>query len=179
MEKKSRCIGKTRPRVQPLLSSHRPIQGRKQSKLKVPGQRLERTGAANGFIYPNAQSSHIKQLAVPTELQMEPWNPSDITDGNFEAQSASTENEFVFVLTHRQEFEQYELEPMQVQGLLELNNHPDNPQNESPQGKNRDYNIANFESGPLILMQFWRHQQHGIFYKLFLKEAKPQYNNFI
>ncbi|KAA6375536.1 MAG: hypothetical protein EZS28_028936 [Streblomastix strix] len=40
-----------------------PIQESTQSKLKVPGQRRGKTGAANGTINPSAQSSRIKQIA--------------------------------------------------------------------------------------------------------------------
>ncbi|KAA6384575.1 MAG: hypothetical protein EZS28_019897 [Streblomastix strix] len=60
--KKSRCRGKAQSQTQSHLSSHQPIQGSTQSKLKVPGQRRRKTGAANGTINPSAQSSHIKQI---------------------------------------------------------------------------------------------------------------------
>ncbi|KAA6369107.1 MAG: hypothetical protein EZS28_035368, partial [Streblomastix strix] len=44
--KKNRGRGKAQSQVQPLLSSHQPIQGSMQSKLKVLGQWRRKTGAA-------------------------------------------------------------------------------------------------------------------------------------
>ncbi|KAA6379587.1 MAG: hypothetical protein EZS28_024885 [Streblomastix strix] len=61
--KKSRGRCKAQSQIQPLLSSHKPIQESTQSKLKVPGQRRGKTGAADGTINPSAQSSRIKQIA--------------------------------------------------------------------------------------------------------------------
>ncbi|KAA6332247.1 MAG: hypothetical protein EZS28_053299, partial [Streblomastix strix] len=61
--KKNRGRGKAQSQAQPLLSSHQLIQGSTQSKLKVPGQRRGKTGAADGTINPSAQSSRIKQIA--------------------------------------------------------------------------------------------------------------------
>ncbi|KAA6388261.1 MAG: hypothetical protein EZS28_016213 [Streblomastix strix] len=60
--KKNRGRGKAQSQTQPLLFSHQPIQESTQSKLKVPGQRRGKTGAANGTINPSAQSSRIKQI---------------------------------------------------------------------------------------------------------------------
>ncbi|KAA6371542.1 MAG: hypothetical protein EZS28_032932 [Streblomastix strix] len=61
--KKNRGRGKAQSQAQPLLSSHQPIQESTQSKLRVPGRRRGKTGAANGTINPSAQSSGIKQIA--------------------------------------------------------------------------------------------------------------------
>ncbi|KAA6354801.1 MAG: hypothetical protein EZS28_049672, partial [Streblomastix strix] len=61
--KKGRGRGKIQSQAQLLLSSHRPIQESTQSKLKIPGQRRGKIGAANGTINPSAQSSRIKQIA--------------------------------------------------------------------------------------------------------------------
>ncbi|KAA6364088.1 MAG: hypothetical protein EZS28_040385 [Streblomastix strix] len=61
--KKNRGRGKAQSQTQPLLSCHQPIQGSTQSKLKVPGQRRGKTGAANGTINPSAQSFRTKQIA--------------------------------------------------------------------------------------------------------------------
>ncbi|KAA6359158.1 MAG: hypothetical protein EZS28_045315 [Streblomastix strix] len=68
--KKNRGRGKAQSQTQPLLSSHQPIQGSTQSKLKVPGQRRGKTGAANGTINPNAQSSRIKQIAGESDFNL-------------------------------------------------------------------------------------------------------------
>ncbi|KAA6393335.1 MAG: hypothetical protein EZS28_011139, partial [Streblomastix strix] len=68
--KKNRDRGKAQSQTQPLLSSHQPIQGSTQSKLKVPGQRHGKTGAANGTINPSAQSSRIKQIAGGSDFNL-------------------------------------------------------------------------------------------------------------
>ncbi|KAA6403183.1 MAG: hypothetical protein EZS28_001309 [Streblomastix strix] len=68
--KKNRGRGKAQSQTQPLLSRHQPIQGSTQSKLKVPGQRRGKTGAANGTINPSAQSSRIKQIAGGSDFNL-------------------------------------------------------------------------------------------------------------
>ncbi|KAA6384267.1 MAG: hypothetical protein EZS28_020203, partial [Streblomastix strix] len=69
--KKNRCRGKAQSQAQPLLSSHQPIQGNTQSKLKVPGQRRGKIGAANGTINSSAQSSRIKEIAGECDFNFE------------------------------------------------------------------------------------------------------------
>ncbi|KAA6361281.1 MAG: hypothetical protein EZS28_043193 [Streblomastix strix] len=68
--KKNRGRGKAQSQTQPLLSSYQPIQGGTKSKLKVPGQRRGKTGAANGTINPSAQSSRIKQNAGGSDFNL-------------------------------------------------------------------------------------------------------------
>ncbi|KAA6385558.1 MAG: hypothetical protein EZS28_018910, partial [Streblomastix strix] len=61
--KKGRGRGKMQSQAQTLLTRHKSIQERTQSKLKVPGQRRGKTDAANGTINTSAQSFRIKQIA--------------------------------------------------------------------------------------------------------------------
>ncbi|KAA6368203.1 MAG: hypothetical protein EZS28_036270, partial [Streblomastix strix] len=60
--KKGRGRGKAQFQAQSLLTNHQPIKESTQSQLKVPEQRRERTGTANGTINPSAYSSRIKQI---------------------------------------------------------------------------------------------------------------------
>ncbi|KAA6373291.1 MAG: hypothetical protein EZS28_031183, partial [Streblomastix strix] len=60
--KKCRGRGKAQSHAQPFQTNHRPIQESIQSKLKVPGQRRVKTGAANETINSSTQSSPIKQI---------------------------------------------------------------------------------------------------------------------
>ncbi|KAA6403437.1 MAG: hypothetical protein EZS28_001029 [Streblomastix strix] len=66
--KKSRGKRKASSQAQPLLSSHRPIQESMQSKLKVPGQRRGKTGAANGTMNTSAQYSRIRQITSGSDF---------------------------------------------------------------------------------------------------------------
>ncbi|KAA6392031.1 MAG: hypothetical protein EZS28_012440 [Streblomastix strix] len=86
--KKNRDRGKAQSQAQPILFNHRPIQRSTQSKLKVPGQRRGKTGAANGTINPSAQSSRIKQIAGGSDfnfgssmdIDMEQMMERDLTE---------------------------------------------------------------------------------------------------
>ncbi|KAA6367765.1 MAG: hypothetical protein EZS28_036710 [Streblomastix strix] len=60
--KKGRGRDKAQSQTPPLLSSHRPIQESMQSKLKVPGQRRGKTGAASGTKNTYTQSSRKIQI---------------------------------------------------------------------------------------------------------------------
>ncbi|KAA6366953.1 MAG: hypothetical protein EZS28_037520, partial [Streblomastix strix] len=66
----NRGRGKAQSQTQQLLSSHQPIQGSTQSKLRVPGRRRGKTGAANETINPSAQSSRIKQIACGSDFNL-------------------------------------------------------------------------------------------------------------
>ncbi|KAA6371061.1 MAG: hypothetical protein EZS28_033413, partial [Streblomastix strix] len=162
--KKNRGRGKAQSQEQPLLSSHQPIQGSTQSKIKVPGQRHGKTGAANGTINPSAQSSHIKQIAgwsdfnfgsAPPQLGTASWHAGGENANVFAALRANIEhqnngNEMnipqqahlaaqgaggpEFQPLMGPEQVQSEDEPEQDQGQQDLNNLPDIPGNEGPPG---------------------------------------------
>ncbi|KAA6383003.1 MAG: hypothetical protein EZS28_021466 [Streblomastix strix] len=135
-----------------------------QSKLRVPGKRRRKTGAADGTINPSAQSSRIKQIASESDfnfgsaspqLGTASWHVEGDTANGFAAQRENIQhlndgNEicipqqghladqgadgFGFQPLMGPQQEQSEDEPEQDQGQQDLNNLPDNPGNEGPPG---------------------------------------------
>ncbi|KAA6352978.1 MAG: hypothetical protein EZS28_051495, partial [Streblomastix strix] len=99
--KKGRGRGKAQSQAQLLSFCHQFVKESTQSKLKVPGQKRGKIGAANETINPSAQSSRIKQITGGSDfnfgssmdIDMEQMMERDLT------QTQSTTNDCSIVST--------------------------------------------------------------------------------